>query len=185
MVRKFLNKKKRERESAKCTSFLKSRFLEILSTNLCRKALLTLACSSMPILLREGNKSRLILVSPKGSPSYQSFSDQYPGKLKITYDEPPVFSRIYDFCEDLLWAFTAREQAFWIRFVLISLFSPTFKLAILLALSSVRAWSKEVVCLYCKMQIPFSFYADYNVNIWLKKLLTKTCFNFLFLFLAD
>ena len=36
----------------------------------------------IPILLREGNNSRLILVSPKDSPSYQSFINQYSGKLR-------------------------------------------------------------------------------------------------------
>ena len=53
--------------------------LEILTKKYLQKGFVDLG---IPILLREGNNSRLILVSPKDSPSYQSFIDQYPGKLR-------------------------------------------------------------------------------------------------------
>jgi hypothetical protein len=141
-------KKKKKKKEANSTFCWKFELPKILSSNLRRKASLTVATSSLPILLREGKMGgwpdRLILVSPKGFWANQSLADQDPGKLmkRMVSDETRIFSRTYGFSGDL-WAFMAQEQALMISW---SSFIPMMSASLLPLAIVFELFLSQLIC---------------------------------------
>lgn len=155
--------------------------LSATSLNLSWKALFTTAYSLLPRLLRDGKKAESIPVSPKAPSLYQSFTDQDPGKLKITSEEP-LFSR--NSLSGYLWAAMASEKAllisssvtilnyFWVFFFFEFRCFGLLCFALLCFLPSI--WQRYKMTSLKEMPLTYVGYCRVN-NVWKVEIGSKWC----------